>query len=160
MLDLGKSLLDWIEIGRVRRQEPEPGPSRLDDFAHNRRLVAAKIVHDDDVVGLENGHELLFDIGPEAFTVDRSIEDTRRRQPVTAQSAEKGHRSPMTVRGKSTQPLALRPPAPDRRHVGLDPGLVDEDEALGVEMLLQALPPLALASDIGAGLFNGEQCFF
>ena len=32
-------------------------------------------------------HELLLDIGTEAFTVDRPVEDTRCREPVAAQRA-------------------------------------------------------------------------
>jgi hypothetical protein len=58
------------------------------------------------------------------------------------------------------QSLAFCAPAPDRRHVGLDPGLINEDQPFGIEMILQALPPLSFASDIGTSLFKGEQRFF
>jgi hypothetical protein len=36
-------------------------------------LVAAEIVHDDNVASLENRRELLFDISAKAFAVDRSV---------------------------------------------------------------------------------------
>ena len=49
--------------------------------------------------------------GSEALAVDRPIEDARGDEAVTAQSAEKGQRPPMAVRGKTPHPLALRPPS-------------------------------------------------
>jgi hypothetical protein len=36
--------------------------------------VTAEIVHDDDVAGMKRGDEDLFDIGPEALTVDGTVE--------------------------------------------------------------------------------------
>ncbi len=49
-----------------------------------RRLVATEIIHDDDVARFEHGDELLFDIGAEAFAVDRSVEHARGSELVTA----------------------------------------------------------------------------
>lgn len=72
--------------------------------------MAAEIIHDDDVAGSENWNELLFDICSEALAVDRPVEDARGDEAVAAQSAEKGQRLPMAVRGKTPHPLALRSP--------------------------------------------------
>jgi len=83
----------------------------LDHAALRRRLVAAEIVHDDDIAWLEHGNELLFDISAEAFAVDWAVEDARRGEPVTAQRAEESQRAPAAVRRKATQPTAFRPPA-------------------------------------------------
>jgi len=41
------------------------------------------------------------------------------------------------------------------RHVGRCPGLVDEDEPLGVEIELPLEPLLATLQDVGAFLFGG-----
>src|SRR5258708_27831538 len=41
-------------------------------------LVAAEIVHDDNVARLERRHEELIDIGLEAFAIDRSIKNARQ----------------------------------------------------------------------------------
>lgn len=122
--------------------------------------MAGKIVHDNDITGFEHGYELLLDIGTEALAVDRSVEDARCGQPVIAQRSQKGQRAPVAMRCKCMQTLALRSPTPDGRHVGLDPCLVNEDEPFGIEMRLEGFPSLTSASDIGAGLFKGEQCFF
>jgi hypothetical protein len=45
-------------------------------------------------------------------------------------------------------------------HVGLRPGFIDEDQASGINAALVALPPLALAGDVGAILLGGVQGFF
>ena len=44
----------------------------------------------------------------------------------------------MTVRDRSPQPQAARTPAIAARHVRGGPGLVDEDQAIGVERRLAA----------------------
>ncbi len=51
-------------------------------------------------------------------------------------------------------------PASDRRHVGLDPGLINEDQPVGIEVLLQGLPSLSSAGDIATSLLKGKQRFF
>jgi hypothetical protein len=45
-------------------------------------------------------------------------------------------------------------------HVGLGPGLVDEDQPFGVEPALVLLPLLASTGDVGAVLFAGVQALF
>lgn len=89
VFDLGKGLLDRIEIGGIGRQEPEPGTGRPDELAHERRFVTAEIVHDDDVAGPEHWHELLLDIGAEALAVYRAVEDARSGEPIAAQRPQK-----------------------------------------------------------------------
>ena len=135
-------------------------PAALIDLAQGGGLVAAEIVHDDDVAGLEGRNELLLDIGAEAFAVDRAVEDARSGEPVAAQGAEEGQRPPVAVRGEGAQALALRPPAAQRGHVGLDPGLVDEDQPPRIEAGLPGSPASPPARDVGAGLLKGEQRFF
>ena len=83
VLNLGKDLLDRVEVGRVRRQVPQPGAGFPDHLTDGRRLVATEIIHNDDVARFEHGYELLFDIGAEAFAVDRSVEHARRSELVT-----------------------------------------------------------------------------
>lgn len=50
-LEFGEDLFDRIEIGTVGRQEQQLGASRPDRPSHGLTLVAAEIVHDDDVAG-------------------------------------------------------------------------------------------------------------
>jgi hypothetical protein len=58
------------------------------------------------------------------------------------------------------KPAALGTPAAQRRHVRLDPGLVDEDETGGIDAGLTRLPAFALARDVRPILLTGEQAFF
>jgi hypothetical protein len=122
--------------------------------------VAAEIVHDDDVAGLEHWNELLFDIGTEAFTVDRTVEDARSGELVATQGAEEGPRAPMAMRRKPAQAMTLRAPSTKRGHAGLDPGFVDEHQTPWIEACLPRPPAPPPAGDIGTGLLKGEQRFF
>lgn len=160
VLDLGEGLFDRIEVGGIGRQEPKPCAGRCDDLTDGGRFVAAEIVHDDNVARLEDGHELLLDIGAEALAIDRPVEDAGCGELVATQCAQECQRAPVTMRGKGAQAFALRTPAAQRRHVGLDPGLVDEHQPSGIETSLPCLPALTSAGNVGAGLLKGEQRFF
>lgn len=54
----------------------------------------------------------------------------------------------MTVGRTGLETLAAWSPAAQRRHVGLDPGLADEDELRRVDPALMGLPALPLAGDV------------
>ncbi len=109
VLDLGEGLFDGIEVRRIGRREPEACACSFDGASDGSRLVATEIVHDDDVAGLEDGHQLLFDIGAKALTVDRSVKDTRCCQPVVSQGTEECQGAPVTMRRKRPQTRALVP---------------------------------------------------
>src|SRR5690606_1254793 len=132
----------------------------MDHLPDGGRLVRAEVVHDDYVARFEDRHEQLFDIGTEALSVDRSVEYARRGEAVEPQGTQEGQRAPMSVRSKAAQPLASWSPAPERRHVCLDPGLVDEDQLAGIEARLPAAPTLPAACDGGPCLLKREQRFF
>ena len=122
--------------------------------------MAAKIVEDDDVAGLEGGNQLLLDVGPEALSVDRAVEDARCSEPVAAQGAEKGQGAPAPLGRQPIKSLALSAPTAQWRHVGADPGLIDEDQPVRVEAPLPGLPASAPAGHVWAELLKGEQAFF
>jgi len=67
--------------------------------------VAAEIVHDHDVAGLQFGNEKLFDIGLEREAVDRPIEDHGRDHAADAQSCDERRGFPVSVRDADPQPL-------------------------------------------------------
>ena len=94
------------------------------------------------------------------MAVDRTVEDARSGKSVAAQGAEEGQRAPVAMRGEAAQALASRSPAASRSHVGLDPGLIDEDQPSRIEPGLPGSPALSPARNVGAGLLKGEQRFF
>jgi hypothetical protein len=66
----------------------------------------------------------------------------------------------VAVRREAAQTLAFWRPSPQRCHIGLDPGLVDEDQALRIQAGLPRSPAPPSAGDIGTALFKSEQRFF
>ena len=110
--------------------------------------------------GAEGRHQELLDIGAKAGAVDRAVEDAGRGDAVVAQCRQKGQRAPAAVRHLGDQARAAAAAPMPAGHVGLGPGLVDEDQALRVKPALMRLPPGSAAGDVGAILFAGVQAFF
>lgn len=122
--------------------------------------MAPEIVHDDHVARPEGRHEHLLDVGQEAAAVDRAIDHARRLDPVPAQGCQEGERAPAPVRHLGHQPVAASAAAVQAGHVGLGPGLVDEDQAPGINPSLILLPLRPPARDVGSILLGGVQTFF
>lgn len=160
MFDFGEGLFDRVEVGRVWRQVPEPGASSLDHLPDVFRLVASEIVENDDVAFAQGWQENVLHVTAEAFTVDRAVEDAGCRELVMAERAEECEGTPVTVRSEAAQARPFGSPASQRSHVGLNPGLIDEDEPTRIEPGLPGSPALAPTRDVGASLFEREQCFF
>jgi len=160
VFQFGEDLFDRVEIRTVRRQEEEPCACGADGLANGITLVAAEIVHDHNVSGLQTGHEDLLDIEPEALAIDWAIKDAWRINPVVAQGGKEGHGLPMAMGHMGEQPLAFPAPAPDRRHVGLGPGLIDEHKALDGDIWLELPPRISPSCDVRPVLFGGVNGFF
>src|SRR6516162_6227802 len=130
-LELGEDLLDRVEVGRVTRQEEQLGAHAADQLANRLALVAAEVVHDDNVAGAEGGDQELFDVSAEAGAVDRPVDDAGGGDPVAAQCRQKGQCPPAAVRQLGDQTDATRRAPVAAGHIGLSPGFVDEHQALG-----------------------------
>ena len=160
MLDLSEGLLDGVQVWGVWGQEPEAGAGSLDTVAHGLGFVGAEVVGDDNIARLEGRQEQLLDIGQEALAVDWAVEDARSCKSVAAQGGQESHGAPVPMGCKAPQAFILWSPSAQWGHVGLDPGLVDEDEALWIDTSLPSLPAPALAGNVSAALFKSEQRFF
>ena len=160
MLEFGEDLLDGVQIGRVFRQEEELGASGADGPANGLSLMAAEIVHDDDVTWPQGRDEKLLNVDLELLTVDRAVEEPGGVNAIMTECGKKGHGLPVTVGNLGPEPAAPRCPSPERRHVGLGPGLVKEDQAAGLNPVLMGRPLRAPARDVGTILFAGEHGFF
>jgi len=159
-LELGKDLLDRVEVRAVGRQEEEASAGGTNGAAHGLPLVAAEIVDDDDIAGFEGRNEHLFDIGEEAFAIDRSVNDAGRIDAVVPQGRQECQGSPMALGYLRQEFVPARCPATHARHVGFRPGLIDEDQPCRVKSALMRLPAQALSRHVGTILFGGEQSFF
>ena len=119
-----------------------------------------EVVEDDDVARAKHRQQELLDVGAEDDPVDRTVDDARGGERIGSERGQEGERAPAAVGREALQPLAFDAPAADRGHVGLDPGLVDENEAFRVEMLNRPLPASTPPGDVWPMLLTGECGFF
>jgi len=136
------------------------GASVSDRAADALGFVAAKIVEHDDIADAQGRDEELDDPSEEGGSVDRAVDDAGSNDTLGAQPGQERHRSPAAVRDTPDQALTARRPTVSAGHVGLGPGLIEEDQTLGINAFLVASPAGALASDVGPLLLGGAQGFF
>jgi len=114
----GEGLLDRIEVWRVGGQEKELGFGGADGGANGAALMAAEVVHDDNVARREDREERLFDISAKACAIDRSVDDAGRGEPVATQRRQKGEGPPSAEERLGDEAFASGASAMGARHVG------------------------------------------
>jgi hypothetical protein len=160
VLELGEELFDRIQIGGVFRQEEELGPYRANELTHGFAFVAAEIVHDHDIAGLQRRKENLLHIELKAVAIDRPLDEPRRVDPVMTQSRQEGHCLPTAVWNFACKPLATWRPSPQWCHVGPGPGFVDEDQPLRIDTTLIFYPLRSLSRYVATIAFASHHAFF
>jgi hypothetical protein len=128
--------------------------------ARARAAVKAVGAKADDAARSQRRHQHRLDIGGEQVAVDRSVDHAGAIDAVVPQGGDEGQRLPVAVRHVRTQPLPAKAPPAQRRHVGLDPGLIDEGQPAGGDLALMGLPAGALEGDVRARLLGGRHGFF
>lgn len=131
-----------------------------DCISNGLTFVAAQIVHDDDVTGPQLWRQMLGDIILEYLTVHRPVEYQGRDDAVVTQAGNKCRGAPVPVWSAADQALPTSAAAMASVHVGLGPGLIDKDQALGIKAMLIIAPSLARGSDVWTVLFVGQHSFF
>ena len=135
--------------------------SRLSDGpAGGFAFVTAEIVEDDHVTAGERGDQDFLHIEGEELSIDRPIDDAGSIDAVDPKRRDEGERFPMIVGNAGLEALAARSPAAQRRHVGLHPCFIDEDEPQWVDTGLMCLPAFPLAGDVRTRLFGRYHGFF
>ncbi len=160
MFELREEHLDGVQVGRVLGQEEQLCADGADGASHGFALVGAEIVHDDDVAWLEGRRENPLDVEGEAFAIDRAIDEPGRVDVVVTQGGQECHGLPAAMRHLGPEAPAAWRPAPERRHIGLGPGLVDEHQAGRVNAVLVGYPLRAPTGDVGTILLAGDQRLF
>ena len=145
--------------GGAGGQEAEFRTCGPDGTAYGGGLVAAWVVPDDDVVRVQGRGQDLLDTGSEYVAVDWTVDHPRCSDRVMAQGCDEGHGVPVTEGGLSDQALAPSSPSPQRGHVGLGPGFINEDKPSDVNLALMRLPAPTLAGDVRPVLFTGQRSF-
>jgi len=159
-LQFCEDLLDGIEVRTVGREKEQLCADRADQAADSLALVATEIVDNDDVALAEGRQKHLLDIGQEAAAIDRAVDDAGGIDPIAPEGCQEGHGPPAALRHLGEQLLPTRRPAAQARHVGLGPGLIDEDQPCRIKSALVGLPASAPVRDVGSILLGGEQRFF
>ena len=95
MFELGEDLFNGVQIGALERQEKKPCPGAANRGAHRIALMAAEIVHDDDVTRLEVLDQELLKVKPETLAVDWSVEYARCNDLMAPQRDKKCHGLPV-----------------------------------------------------------------
>ncbi len=141
-------------------QQEEFGPSLADGSADGLAFMATEVVEDDDVAWPQDRDKALRDVSQEAFAIDGAIDDARCGQAVKAQRSHERQGFPVPVRNLGAQAFALAAAPVCARHIRLDPCLVDEDQAFGIDRCLIFLPALAPPLDVRPVLLTGVHGFF
>ena len=160
VLQLGEDLFDRIQVGRVFGQEEQFSARRSDRPPNGLSFVAAQIIHHDDVSRQQRGRQHGLDIGFEALAVDRAVKNPRRFDAIKPKGGHEGHGFPMAMRNFGDKPLSSRRPSPQRRHIGLGPRLIDEDQALRRDPALTLNPAGAPLRHVETIALAGDDGFF
>lgn len=156
----GKGELDRIEVRAIGRQEAQTRPDPFNRCLHLRLFVHRQIVEDDDVTGAQCRDEHLLDVGQEGGIVDRTIEDSGRRQPLDPQRGHHRVRLPMPVGRVIAETQSAGTPAIAAQQIGGDAGFIDEDVPARIVQAEGVLPLPPARGDVSATLFVGEYRFF
>src|SRR5215204_6056306 len=159
-LELGKELLDRVEIRGIGREIENAGPGRPDRLLDPGDLVNSQVVHRDHVARLQRRREHLLDVGAEHRTGHRPVQHKRCDDPARPQARHNGRGFPVSRRHRIDQALAPWAPAGEAGHRCGGACLVDEDEALTIHVALPHPPASAVAGHIGPVLLAGSQALF
>ena len=142
---------------RLGRQVEETCARRLDPLTRRRSLVAGQV--DDDVALAQFGNTEALDVGLEGAAIDRTIEHERSDHAARGQASDESRRFPVAVGNADAQAFAAAAAGVGPSHLGRSPGLVDEDQTLGIEFELAFEPRLTPLQDVGAILLGRAKRF-
>ena len=109
--ELGEGQFDWIQVGAVRREEPELGPDGVECGADRGMFVDGKVIEDDDISRAQRRHQDLLDVSEERRMVHRSIEHRRGTEPLASECGYDRVCLPMATRGVIAEARAAGAPA-------------------------------------------------
>src|SRR5215210_2870229 len=159
-LELGKELLDRVEIRGIGREVKHAGPCRPDRLLDPGDLVNSQVIHRDHVARLQRRREHLLDVGAERLPGHGPIEHKRCDDPARSQARHDGRGLPVAKRRCIDQALAPWAPAVEAGHRCGRGGLVDEDEALTIHVALPRPPAAPVPGHVGPILLGRSQALF
>lgn len=103
---------------------------------------------------------MLLDPAAEQRAIDGSVYSERSNEAFHSQRSEEGSGLPATTGSLFHQSHADRSAAVAPRHVGFGPRFINENDFVGIDLLLRSSPLGTLLDDIGAILLAGNQRLF
>ena len=158
--ELREAELNGIEVRTVGRQIPERGADALDRLADAGHFVCAEVIGDDDVPGMQGGHEDLFDIGEEARPVDGAVEDPWRGQAGDSQRREKRAGLPSGARRVVVDAGPAEGTTIPPQEIVHDAGFVEKNQACRIPGRRGGVPHDPRGRDVRAIVFGGPDRFF
>jgi len=143
--------------GFPRTTEQKVGTRRADRLSDGLAVVAAEVVDHHHIARPQGRHQNAFDVGAEDVAVHRTVEHSWGVDPVVAERSDEGGRDPVPEGSSPRQAFVSGCPAPQRSHVGLRPGFVNEDQPCRVDPPLITLPPVAAAFHVRAFALIGDR---
>ena len=151
---LREAELDGVEIGAVRRQIYEGRADAFNREANAGDFVDVEIVSDDHIPGVERGDQHLLDVGEEAGTIDRAIEDAGGGEAGDTERGEERTRLPPATRGVVMDAGAAHRAAVPPKEIGGHAGFVEKHEVRGVPPGRRGVPVEARARDVRPVVFG------
>ena len=144
-LELRPAALNRRQIRRIGGQIEEPGAALFDRPADAHGFVRPQVVHDHDVARMQRGAEDLLHIGAENRGIGRALNRHHRLDAVAPERRQHGHMRPIVLGHRPDHPLAPGGAAIQAGQREVDPGFIDELQALRIargDLLLVAGPRL------------------
>src|SRR5271169_1329983 len=140
LLELGERQLNRIQIRTVRRQVEHARPSSLNHLCNASALMAGEVVHHHNVTWLESPNQYLLHESLKHIPVDGSIDSGCATHAGVIQRGDERRGFPVSMWNFGDQAFSPRGAASQPRHVGLGPGLINEDQLGRIKSQL-AHPP-------------------
>ena len=143
-----------------RVADKAPWRHRGDGLLDSFHFVAAEIVQDDDVSGLQCGAQELFDPGQEQFPIYGPVDHHGSSQLMMAQTGNEGGSLPIAEGAPIDASTALGGTAIATRHVGRGPGFINKYQLFDVHRGLRFTPCQPRCLYVLAILLADVQRFF
>lgn len=153
-------MFDRVEVRALGREVEQTRASRFDRVPHAGHLVGRQVVEDHRVATLEHWDQRVGDVSPEALAVGRSVEQGGGDETAGAKGGGDGDCLVMPMRHRAAAALTALRASVGPHHVGGGRGLIDEDEAVRIEIELAVEPNVSGGPHILALLLGGVKSPF
>jgi hypothetical protein len=119
-----------------------------------------EVVEHHDIAWSQGRDQHLFDVGEEARTIDRPIEDGGGTEALETQRGDHGVRFPVTAGRVVREPETARAPTIAPEEIRGHAALIEKDVLPHVAERLPLAPVASLSGDVGTALFVGVYGFF